>query len=404
MNHARYPLLAAGYWLLAAVCVLSCDNPRNPVPGTVVTTVDTSGAFITVTNSGRPPRFPLAHEWTVGGEIGGPHALRRPTSVAVGEKGAVYVADPATSGIVVFDRSGDFVRRIGEEGRGPTEFRDLNSLAWISNTLAALDPGNSRIALFGGDGAWLGSWSVPPITGPGVRLYPLDSASFISPFLASGPRGLASAGVSYTVAGPEDTLPVRLPPFPDERVHCGSGDSVVSLTPPFATTVIQSWVAPGWSVAAQTGQYRILLNSPTSDSAMSIRRRVGAVPITDSEWEAAVEEWNEKRERLGVGNCGALTRRRPAARPYFRSVATDDFGWLWVERAIPNGYEFDVYTPDGRLAASVEAPRRDPDIPVFIEGDEIYAIRRDQDGGGYVVSAYEIRRFRKLRQGVDSIR
>ncbi|MGH7658867.1 MAG: 6-bladed beta-propeller, partial [Gemmatimonadales bacterium] len=380
-----------------AVGVLSCGNPRNPAAGTVVTTVDTSGAFITVTNSGDPPRFRLDHIMTVGSEGDGEAAVRRPSSVVSDGEGGIYIADPGTYGIVVFDGSGDFVRRIGGQGRGPTEFQDLNSLAWLGNTLAALDPGNSRITLFGRSGAWLGSWAVPPLTGPDVRLFPLDSASFVSPFLAPGSLSLVPAGVRYTSAGARDTLPVRLPPFPDERVYCRGGDGrVVVLTPPFATTVIQGWVAPGWSLAAQTGQYRILLSSPTSDTAVSIRREINPVPITDSEWESALEGWKDRRELLGVGNCGTMTNRRPEARPLFRSVATDDFGWLWVERAIANGFEFDVYSPDGDLVASVEAPERDPDIPVFVRGDRLYAAQSDR--GGFVVSAFEIEGFGAIRR------
>ena len=86
-------------------------------------------------------------------------------SLLYARNGELLVVDHRSKEVKVFDSMGAFLRRIGRTGAGPGEFADPYSLAWLGDTLALLDPGNSRIGLFGPDEKWIGQLPVQPITG-----------------------------------------------------------------------------------------------------------------------------------------------------------------------------------------------------------------------------------------------
>jgi DNA-binding beta-propeller fold protein YncE len=85
----------------------------------------------------------------------------RPTDVAFGPGGDVYVSDGyGNSRIVRFDARGRFVSTWGRPGSGPGEFATPHTLATdASGRVYVSDRANERIQIFDSDGSYLTSWT-----------------------------------------------------------------------------------------------------------------------------------------------------------------------------------------------------------------------------------------------------
>ena len=92
------------------------------------------------------------------GEMSGEEAYLFQSIVSVRylPDGAIVVADGGFLDIRVFESTGSLRARMGGRGRGPGEFRDINSM-WLTSAgaIAAWDPVNRRITTFTPDGTRL---------------------------------------------------------------------------------------------------------------------------------------------------------------------------------------------------------------------------------------------------------
>jgi hypothetical protein len=167
-----------------------------------------------------------------------------------------------------------------------------------------------------------------------------------------------------------------------------SGGGFASIEFPFAPAWVESWVPPVVPLTGRTDEYLLRIGDPRKDSVRVVTYDVPPVAITDAEWAAAQDTLNARRARLGPAECEPKRQERPKARPAFRSVTLDDAGRFWVERPVPGGYVFDVFTVDGRLVAAVDAPARDSDVPPFIRGNRIY-VKSTGPEGTIAVTAWE---------------
>lgn len=134
--------------------------------------IDTIGGVVHVRSPASSPAWSAREILAIGSVDEGPASFGQVRSVVADDEGTIYVADIQADEIRVFDRLGRFLRTIGRQGAGPAEFGDLYSLAWLGDTLVALDPRNARIGLLTRTGEWLGELRHQPISGDlNIRLY-----------------------------------------------------------------------------------------------------------------------------------------------------------------------------------------------------------------------------------------
>jgi sugar lactone lactonase YvrE len=170
-----------------------------------------------------------------------PGLLDEPNDVAVAPNGDIFVAEghngqnptsPAgtTARIAKFDRSGRLIRRWGQLGSGPGEFRTPHALAFDARgRLFVADRGNHRIQIFDQEGKFLEEFTqFGRVSGIYLRndtLYAIDSESnatnhrgwrkglriggardgrvtfFVPPHMTDTPEGAAGEGVAVDAAG-----------------------------------------------------------------------------------------------------------------------------------------------------------------------------------------------------------
>jgi len=76
-----------------------------------------------------------------------------PHDIAVDSRGNLYVADGRERSVRMYDRDGVFVRRLGEGGAAPGEFRDISGLAVNpADELVVFDRWNDRATRFSNEG------------------------------------------------------------------------------------------------------------------------------------------------------------------------------------------------------------------------------------------------------------
>jgi hypothetical protein len=93
----------------------------------------------------------------------GPDTFNKPSGVAIGRNGDIFVADGhggnSNARIVKFTKDGKFIKAWGHMGSGPGEFNELHAIAIDTKGRVLVgDRGNNRIQIFDQDGKFLEEW------------------------------------------------------------------------------------------------------------------------------------------------------------------------------------------------------------------------------------------------------
>jgi hypothetical protein len=308
---------------------------------------------------------------TIGGDSGDASFLSV-RSLLFGKGGELHVLDYGSKEIKVFDPAGSFLRRIGRTGAGPGEFRDPYSLAWLGDTLALLDPGNSRIGLFGPDAQWIGELPAPRLTGGNdIRLFRGSTSFFWFFSYRIAADGVQRFFVRHPARGSQDTLPfVWPPPAGRTAITCEVPRGIRFFDAPFAPQLLEIPTPDGRRVIARTDAYRITFLGPAGDTVATIRRDEPLRLIADSAWEAGLVKWTEARKTPGI-KCDGDAFDRPAGQPVLGALFYDDQGRLWVEVHGVDALRYDLYDAAGTRVATITGLPSSGDVDPAFRGDRI---------------------------------
>ena len=314
------------------------------------------------------------------GTDSGPASFASVRSLLYTPRGELLVLDDRAKEVKVFDSAGRYLRAIGRNGAGPGEYAWPYSLAWLGDTLAILDPGNSRIGLFDGREKWAGQLPVQPITGGSdVRLYRTARAAFWAYGYKPVDGGSTGLFIQYTASGPRDTLPYLRPAsartttitceYPDRSLHF--------FDAPFAPRLLQIPTPTGERAVASTDAYRILFLGAAGDTVRTLQRNIPLAPIGDSAWTAGLAEWDGRPS--GV-KCDADGFDRPIGKPILANLAFDGEGRLWVEVHDTRGVRYDIYDDTGAEVASVTGLPPSGEVDPAFLGDRVALLLPDEGG------------------------
>jgi sugar lactone lactonase YvrE len=155
----------------------------------------------------------------VGGET--PSTFDGPCDVAIGENGAIFVADGHRNNRVVkFSKDGTFVKAWGSKGEGPGQFQTPHAIAIDSRgRLFVADRGNRRIQIFDQDGKFLDAW--PQFGRPSGILITADDTMYVAD-IQDKPGIVVGSARDGSVRGViEGTLPESVAVARDGAVYAG---------------------------------------------------------------------------------------------------------------------------------------------------------------------------------------
>jgi len=354
--------------------------------------VDTIGGVVHVGNAGSAPAWTATRVVRIGSEEDGPAGFGRIRSIIADAAGQVYVADNQKNAIEVFGADGRHLRTIGRVGSGPGEFRDLYSIAWLDESLVAMDPRNARHSIVSPEGALLRHVPGRVLTGPStfMRLFPAGTTGAYTPVInAQGEL----AYVRLTSAGIADTLlaPKRPADAVSYAVFCRRPDGgVTGVAPAELPTSVYAFPTPGGTIAsAWTERYAVAVVAGAGDTVRIITRDMPPLAYPDSLWDEATAELRALHEEYPGTECEPADLRRPPARAIIRHLTFDDTGRMWAEIATGGGFVWEIFSPDGALLGSVPAPTRSTSVPPYVRGNRLYVVETDTIGVQYV-AAYAI--------------
>lgn len=359
----------------AGACAGETDSSSSDIA------IDTIGSVVHVRNPALSPAWQAREILAIGSVDEGPASFGQVRSVVADDEGTVYVADIQADEIRVFDRQGRFLRTIGRQGAGPAEFGDLYSLAWLGDTLVALDPRNARIGLLTRSGAWLGELRHQPITGDlNIRLYHAgEDAIYAYGVAPAAAEKLESHYVQFG-GGRTDTIPH--PPRVEGEVRAVRCDHAASGTLAFFTNPFAPYrfhvPAPGGVLAiAHSATYRIAFLDPSGDTIRVVDKAHDSVPIADEEWDSATAEYREWRRNLPGARCEPDGLERPDAKPALIDIFFDSDRRMWVEVNTTAGRAFDVFDVAGRQLGRVPISGEKRNAPPYARGNRLYLVAAD---------------------------
>lgn len=293
---------------------------------------------------------------------GGPDVFGNVGDVALDGSGRVYALDRDRQVVEVFDRRGDHVRTLGGEGRGPGELSRAFGLAFgPEGRLWVADAGNSRYTVYDTAGRYeisfrrrLSGHVVPwpgTVTESGM-LYDVDLEVREGDYR----RILVGYRIRDRALERADTTWIPASPIPTDRrqVTVQRETGIMAFGIPYAPG-LQWWLDRGGDLwFGRTDRYRIVRRTLAGDTLGIVEREYDPVPVGAE--DPRVEQHLETLEERNVPRGES---RIPEEKPAFRSIRTDDRGYLWVQvysRSDGEGTPVDVFEPEGRYLGRLRLP------------------------------------------------
>ena len=331
----------------------------------------------------------------------------------------MYVWDRGAAVLREYDSTGAFVRRIGNRGSGPGEYRSASGLIPLSDgRLLLWDPQNARMNLYDSTGASIGSWRYQNTLGL-TRPWGLlaDTAGNVYARRLFRPSGIARQTLTlsasregFQVFGPDGMVldSLRPPPWLPRAVEIvaigDAGGGFVERVP-FAPQPAWTVSRFGYLVSGVGDRYAITLHRP--DSPLRIERELERVPVQPDEKANAQEIVTAELRRMDPAwqwNGPPI----PDVKPFFSAIRAAADGRLWIQREgrgvqvepeeissealiPPRGgaigrprtpprrwYEpvlFDIFAPDGRLLGAITVPERARVL--YMRDDQVWGVETD---------------------------
>ena len=131
----------------------------------------------------------LVRTWGDNDEDG--YYFKTPTDIAVDSKNCIYIVDSALHIINVFDSNGQFIRKIGKRGQGPSDLlTPLRIGIDTNNTILVWEIGNRRIQTFSETGTSLYNLKIPLIITSNIILPSADKIALYDYYSAKNGEGI----------------------------------------------------------------------------------------------------------------------------------------------------------------------------------------------------------------------
>jgi hypothetical protein len=335
----------------------------------------------------------------------------------------LYVLDRGNQRVLVFDRSGRFVRQLGKKGDGPGEFQLPRSMAVMSDgSIGVLDVIHRNISIFAADGTfrrtvpWEPEWGLPfgnieahPAGGvigvlrPAMNLETVRAGNSTS-------RAQTFARIPLSRGGEIE----RLFDIPDagtvqERSSAPAGQRQqvrmrVAGPPEFSARTLWGVLPDGGTALSHTSLYTLKIQDPSGKTVRFLQRPVPVRRTTENDRVRARQRMRERMKSgegmISVtigGGGGRAAPRAPAISDEqieervqqlefadtirtIQTVVVSPSGKLWIERTAADPFAngpIDIVTPQGEYIGTL----RGQNIPLAISANGRAAyLERDDEG------------------------
>ena len=318
---------------------------------------------------------------------GPPHEFFRVRGLQQRRDGSLVLADRASRQIRLYSREGEFLGALGGPGGGPGEFRSLERVETVADTMFALDS-DGRITVVGPDMELIRTFDLPYHI---VGFHSLGDGTFLAEYsMDPGPVEIANrmirppvALVRFDLEGVEiDSIAER----PGREYYSFAFEDYAESVPPL--------FGRRWGVATLGRQVFYgssdLVEVEELDLAGNIARilRVPGYGLDLTEAQVASERDAHLDVDLPPGvTLHPLIRRRiealptPATRPAFVRIRVDPTGAVWLElyrgiSEMDRPPEWLVLASDGTWLGTIKVPDRFSVTDITL--DAVLGVWRDE--------------------------
>jgi 6-bladed beta-propeller len=378
------------------------------------------GAIVRLPERDRPLAGSPTQVFAVGRAEGAEHEMFGIVeSVAFDAADNLYVLDRQNPRVLVYDRTGRFVRQIGRRGQGPGELMvPVQLVVAADGTIIVQDLGRPAYSLFRPDGTFIRNVAMEgwmPMLSAELAWHPRGGV--VGTF-REAPAERMRMG-STTRSAPAVPLmfqplaggsPVRLYNVPQQWTMeqsaqpspRGEGQSVnvrISGPPVFSPPVLFGVLGSGQMALSFTSGYTVRILDANGQTVRYLQRPVRPRLVTQADRERAREE---RREEIASGRGGIMITRGGGGNapppvnmrqmqerelenmrfadtiPALRGLRVAPSGKLWIERTGPLVAEsgpIDLVTPEGQYLGTITGTSL-PDaisrtgLAAYIERDE----------------------------------
>jgi hypothetical protein len=383
--------------------MLSARRSAGPLLAAALLALDAGGAraqgpIVRLPQADRPLAGTATQVFALGKAEGADHEMFGIVAgVAFDAAENLYVLDRQNPRVLVYDRTGRFLRQIGKRGQGPGELMvPVQVVLATDGTVVVQDLGRPAYSLFRPDGTFIRNVStdawMPTLFG-GLAWHPRGGV--VGTF-RQAPSETRRAGTSTQLGS---TLPLMFQPMtgatptrlfnvPQQwtvqqstQPRRGEGARVemrIAGPPTFSPPVLSGVLPNGQIALSFTPGYTVRILSPDGQTLRYLQRPVRTRLTTDADRERARQE---RRELISSGRGGIMITRGggggsapppPDMRqmqerelenmrfadtiPALRGLRVAPSGKLWIERTGPNVGEpgpVDLVTPEGQYLGTI---------------------------------------------------
>ncbi len=307
-------------------------------------------------------------ELSIGVEEGDEHyQLYRPQDIKVTDAGDIYVIDWREDHLRVYDRDGKYLRTVAQKGRGPGEFETPASFDFLSDgRVVILDGRNRQVSILDENGVYQSGFKIEGYCSNLVvdgqdRLY----------FEKNLPKEVDVIGVTQII---EDRVNIFCTDLngrmlQDYGVFRGKKMSYtrtkqgsMSTSSPFSHTTVWTVDKEGKLYIGYNENYKLDVFAPGGELIFGFGREYTPIKYDNYRGPPNPEFWSA----------------------FSRFLIFDDEGnlWLWhhTGKEKEDGYEYDIFSPEGIYTKQVIVPHRIHRI----KNGRAYSIIRNEEGFSFI--------------------
>ena len=367
-----------GIGLVAALLTVSCGGePEQEASSEWTGTVEVTDGVTVVRNPAQPLlgqlTLELEEDLVVGDTLHEESFFFNLIYGGIDGSGNLFIWDPNSFRIQVFDAEGRFVRTVGRQGEGPGEFSDAFGLKFrvgVGGELAVLDGG--RLQLFDPLGAYERRVLMPPMT---TRFAVLAGGRILQDQMGSAGDGPTEEVVLMDETG---DLVQTLASYPSEKWR-GAIIERLRFTHLAPELVLAPWGSEGGAYGFPLA-YRVTLVGEDGRIVRAIE--VDEPPLeVDSELEdALIEDASSDAPGRTLRDLDGEVYI-PETWPFFDAIFSDENGNLLVQRSEPlpepdADRRLDLFTAEGVYLYDLRVPVDDIQA---VQNGFLYVRRFDRD-------------------------
>jgi hypothetical protein len=336
----------------------------------------------------------LEEDLTIGSTDDENTLFYRIRDIAVDTQNNIYVMDSGNYRIQKFDKEGNYLQTIGRKGQGPGEFmRPFNIFLDEQGNIYVMEL--RKLHLFDPKGNYIKS-IIPPMFIMGFAAEP--EGNIIGHGLISSAK---AQNFGVILLDSEGKIIKNIAEFPGLRT-ISRGDSAFSFTHSYRQQLTFSPVEKKGAIYGYGSEYKLIVTDFSGEPSLIIEKDAPSQSITRREKDKIIDDFLEEtaddeggRWPRDVVEEGADF---PGHRPFFKDIASDDTGRIYVKklRSVMDESEedeFDIFSADGYFLYTTKLTLSRG----FIKAGFLYNTSYSEETGEYKVIRYRIKNWDKIK-------